>query len=61
MLGRVEGVFVMEDVEFYLRSATTSTVPEFKRASLQLATIAAMREVTAQLEEVKTLLKELIK
>lgn len=51
----------MENVEFYLRTAIEVDAPEAKRASLQLATIAAMRELTAELIEVKALLKEIVK
>lgn len=51
----------MESVEFYLKVAREAVPIEGKRAAMQLATIAAMREVSAQLEEVKALLKEIVK
>ncbi len=48
----------MESVEFYLRRAAVSESTEIKRQSLQMANIAALREVSARLDEVLALLKE---
>lgn len=51
----------MEDVEFYLRQARLGTDPRSATQMHQLALIAAMREVSALLTEVKDLLKEIVK
>lgn len=48
----------MQSVEFYLHRARESTDREASHQAMQLAMIAAMREVTALLTEVKDLLKE---
>lgn len=48
----------MESVELYLKVAREATHGEGKRAALQLATIAAMQELSEQLGEVKELLKD---
>lgn len=50
----------MESVELYLKVAREATHGEGKRAALQLATIAAMQELSVQLGEVKALLKEYV-